>query len=105
VHRQVAAGQGVAVAGGQPQDQFDCLARLGAAALRQLAQSPVPDVRLVGVDRRSGRGQSSDMPMGSRPGCTLNTRTPCLPTSRARFSVSLTTAALDTEHADTSGHR
>ena len=47
----------------------------------------------------------SEIPIGSRPGWTLNTPTPWRLVSRARFSVSLTTAALETEYADTSGQR
>ena len=99
----MAAREPVGVAGGEPQQQLGGR-RVGSPALGERVERPVPDVGLVGVRRGLGGDRLGD-PDREQPGWTLNTPMPWRLVSRARFSVSLTTAALDTEYADASGQR
>ena len=71
----------------------------------ELSHDPGADLLAVRVGSIAASVTVSDIPIGSRPGWTLNTLMPYRLVSWARFSVSLATAAFDTEYVETSGHR
>ena len=88
VHRQVAAREASAVAGGEPQDQLDGLLRVGAAAVVELVERPSLHVRLVGRRRLVG-GDVSDDADGEQAGMHAEHADAVAAVSWARFSVSL----------------
>ena len=95
----------VCMPGGEAQYQLGRPGRISAAAVFELLADPSVHLRLADPGGALLARAASDRPMGVIPGWTLNTLTPARRVSSARFSVNFTTAALETEYADTCGHR
>ena len=98
VDREMTAGQAVAASRREPYDQPRGAVRVGPSALGELAARPGGDPALGRVRRGVGRQGGFRQPDRQQAGMEkLKTLTASRRTSAARFSLSFTTAALDTE--------